>query len=103
MNKIHRLSPLFKNKPNFILNADVPSCIDCKHFIKFSKDIDEKSTCALFGSKNVVSGKVTNQFAKDCRNNPNLCDTSGIFHTPNANEKYILTNEEYINLLSNAN
>ena len=53
--------------PNFIKNLDVPSCVDCVHFID---DSNSKlyAKCKLFGSKERVSGEIIYDYAYICRN-----------------------------------
>ena len=88
MKQIHRLSPLFKNKSNFILNSGVPACINCKHF----NVIDDKPVCKLFGVYDMINGKTSHLDANKCRTDTTLCDTSGIFFQPNMSNilaKYI--------------
>jgi hypothetical protein len=55
MERIHRLSPLFKNKLKFIVNDGVPACVNCMNLI----NIDNTPVCKLFGVYDMVHGTTT--------------------------------------------
>lgn len=50
--------------PNFIRNIDLPSCVDCVHFIDNG---NMHGKCKLFGSKDRVSGTIIYDYARICR------------------------------------
>ena len=63
-----------------IKNAQFPSCKDCIHFIpdKYNlKYASQSSKCKQFGKKDVVTDKITYQYAYTCRVDESLCGTNG--------------------------
>jgi hypothetical protein len=76
MERLHRLSPLFRNKHKFIKNTGLPICIKCNNYNKIMK------TCEKFGVVDIVSGEISYLSANECRTSNALCDMSGIFFTP---------------------
>jgi len=93
LSKINKLS-LFKESPirslfskstnkTFIENNNLPSCINCIHFIEYKNKnslLDDSSSygrCKLFGEKNIVSGQINYSFASFCRDNNKQCGLDG--------------------------
>jgi len=81
------MKSLFNNIPySIIKNIDLPSCIDCIHFIKYNVNefdyhpIDKSikmSKCNKFGTKDVISGKIDYELTTNCRYNKEMCSLSG--------------------------
>lgn len=68
----------FSNK--IIRNIEFPSCKNCVHFrpSSWSNDFaDPLNKCEKFGTKNIITGKITYDYADICRNNDHLCGKSG--------------------------
>lgn len=54
-------------KTQFIKNLSVALCNECVYFKQ------KTSTCSKFGTRNVVSGEITEVSAKICRTNETQC------------------------------
>ena len=68
----------FTNK--IIRNIEFPSCKNCVHFRppSWSNDFtDTYSKCEKFGTKDVVTDKISYNFAETCRVDEDLCGKSG--------------------------
>lgn len=64
-----------------------PNCVDCKHFIKAHSFLPRKtdtsfSRCSMFGTKDVVSGKIMNDYTDWSRQDNNRCGVEGKYFTP---------------------
>ena len=70
-----------------IVNFDLPSCIDCIHFIgdKTNYPYDprpndsDNGRCRLYGEKNIISGEIKYLFASKCRQDSKLCGMNANF------------------------
>jgi len=70
---------------SFIKNTDMPSCVNCVHFIEPKMVLESEQSivlfgkCKLFGDKNLVTGKIDYKFASDCRHSKSgeLCGVDG--------------------------
>ena len=63
-----------------IRNIDIPACKNCVHYRPRLFDSDFTSTfnkCDKFGVKNIVTDKITYNFADACRADENLCGQEG--------------------------
>lgn len=64
---------------SIILNKNVPSCKNCKHFI--NSNIKDPSyhfgKCGLEGKKDVVSGEIVHEYAAYVRNDNSTCGIEG--------------------------
>lgn len=85
---------LFVPKTSFIQNVEFPSCKDCVHYKPkpYSRILHDNSTyarCSLFGNKDVISGKVSFEYASVCRSSEVKCSINGNHFTPivNSNAK----------------
>jgi len=68
------------NCNQLIRNANVPSCINCVHFRPDPLNNDFASTlsrCNNFGYKNIITDKITYDFADSCRNDETKCGNEG--------------------------
>jgi len=74
---------------SFIKYNNLPSCINCVHFIKDTSNYpydpppnDKRyGKCKLFGYQNMVTGDINNEYAMECRNNENKCGEKGKYFT----------------------
>ena len=65
----------------FIRNKDLPICSKCLHFIEHTNNYPydpvpnnkEYGRCKKFGEKNLITGEIEYELAKDCRLNANKC------------------------------
>ena len=73
---------LFSTLPNksthFIKNLSNVACIDCKNFQKHINVYGPNteihlSTCSEYGYKDLITGKIVNDLAIDCRNDQFKC------------------------------
>jgi len=82
---------MVNKNPNFIKNMDVPSCVDCVHFIKYETREpynSEFGKCKLFGRKERVSGEIIYDYASICRDkiSSDACGPDGkYFEAKNVN------------------
>jgi len=72
-----------------IVNIEKPVCAVCRHFIKpekrkhdgfvFDRDSDYKryGKCSLFGTKDLVTGKIDYEYAINCRWDIKKCGEQG--------------------------
>jgi hypothetical protein len=76
-----------KRFTDFIKNNELPSCVNCVHFIEqphgYQNDRSEFGKCKLFGEKNLVSGGIKYMFAANCRQK-GLCGTEGKYFEESA-------------------
>jgi hypothetical protein len=58
-----------------ILNLNLPSCINCAHFIhdKTNKNDEKYGKCKLFGKKNTITGEIKYIYALYCRDDYEMC------------------------------
>ena len=84
---------------NNIKNINNPSCKNC---IYFQPSVDyEFGKCKLFGNKNIISDKITNNYARDCRNDENKCGIKGKFF--NKSDSFSIFIRDLINMINNSN
>lgn len=71
-----------------IKNLKHPVCATCKHFMKIHDDpYMELNRCKLFGSKNIITGKIHYDYASECRIDHRKCDTYGRYWTHKMKEE----------------
>lgn len=70
-----------------ILNHGLPECRNCKHFMPHESEQHKYSlaTCLLYGQKNVISGKITFEYAEHVRNRAEQCSKEGLNFEPISN------------------
>jgi len=63
----------------YIKNYDKPNCINCKHYITETyNDFNSKNNkCCIFGTKDVNSGDITNEYVSECRKDEEKCGIDG--------------------------
>lgn len=69
---------LFSEK--IIKNINFPSCRDCVHFTPSLYDTDFgslSSKCKKFGDKNIITSKITYNYANSCRYDKSKCGEEG--------------------------
>ena len=67
-----------KNSEKFIKNINIPVCKNCIYYKPGSIDFySEYSRCNKFGEKDIITGKITYDFADSCRNNESKCGKEG--------------------------
>jgi len=83
MNILYLLLCISKT-PFFIKNANLPSCVNCIHFIEdktnypYDQLADNKyGKCKLFGYKDIITGEIENTQAINCRTDKDQCGNSG--------------------------
>jgi len=70
--------------PLFIKNNDLPCCVNCIHFIEHKNNYpydpipdNNLGKCKLFGTKNIVTCEIDNEYASACREDKNKCGQGG--------------------------
>lgn len=82
---IVNLTNALNKVPNkYIINSGLPECRNCKHFAPHNSEEHKYSlaTCLLYGQKNIISGKITFEFASHVRNRDSQCSREGINYEP---------------------
>lgn len=73
----------------FIQNHDKPACIHCIHYKPYKYDFESSfSTCKKFGSKDLHTGVIIQDYADSCRNNEAKCGKKGMYFKPEPNLCY---------------
>ena len=78
------------NNREFIINAAVPACRNCK-FLKPASVFDLNynfEKCTKFGIKDMVIGNIVYDYADSCRNQDDKCGKKGIFFEPKEKSVY---------------
>ena len=70
-----------KNSPK-IRNANMPSCSQCIHF---QPDPAGFAKCKYFGERNIVTNRITFDYADHCRTQEDKCGKEGKFFEPDPN------------------
>jgi hypothetical protein len=80
-------APINKNT-NFIKNAEYPICKTCEHYLPRDIFFDDGllGKCAKFGKKDLVTGKITYNYADFCRIDDKECGKEGKYY-----EKHVIT------------
>ena len=69
----------------FIRNLELPSCLNCLHFIKHTNNYPydpvpsntEYGMCKMFGEMNMITGAIEYDYAKHCREDNSKCGKLG--------------------------
>ena len=79
---------------HLIENIILPTCVNCVHFMNYSNMYpsrgnvnQELGKCKLFGKKNLVSGKITYDYASESRTSDNKCGIEGKYYKEKYPEK----------------
>lgn len=93
MNPIYLLYllPILVNCEKMIKNINLPACKNCIHYQVSNNEefISSLNKCGIFGDKNIVTDKITHDFADYCRNDESKCGKEGKYFVeePNINMK----------------
>ena len=63
-----------------IRNLNHPACINCVHFVSDHSNNHVFAKCKLFGDMDVVTGSITYDYVKLCRDNDAKCGVNGTFY-----------------------
>ena len=79
MNIIIYLLFFLVNSEKVIKNIHIPICRNCIHYKPndFSDFISPLNKCENFGTKDIISGKITYDFADLCRDDESRCGKEG--------------------------
>ena len=61
-------------KTKFIKNIRLPSCADCNYYIPGTL---KSGKCSKFGEKDIITGKITYEYALHTRLTENMCSITG--------------------------
>jgi hypothetical protein len=75
----------YSTRVPMIRDLKYPACINCVHFIKETSLYENEesptyytlSKCKLFGSMNLLTGKIKYEYAELCRHSRDQCGISG--------------------------
>jgi len=96
--------PSLVHSEKIIKNMNLPACRNCIHYQPdpYYNDFESLlNKCNKFGDKNIVTDKITYDFADHCRNDESKCGKEGKYfqEEPNINMKvlkyYLLKNMPY--------
>ena len=71
------LSRTISTKIPLIRNLNHPACINCVHFITDHPNNHVFAKCKLFGQMDIVTGSISYDYAKMCRENESKCGLNG--------------------------
>jgi hypothetical protein len=86
------LLPFLVDCEKIIKNINLPACRNCIHYQPDSYDFTSTlNKCHKFGNKNIITDKITYDFADHCRNDESKCGTEGKYFVeePNINVKIL--------------
>lgn len=92
-----------------IKNINIPSCRNCKYFQPSIYDTEFASSlnkCNKFGSKNIITDEIRNDYADSCRSDESKCGDKGAYfeEEPNINLKIlkhkIISTSPYITIIT---
>jgi len=94
MNLLYLLLPISVYGEKIIKNINIPACRNCIHYQPdpFYNDFTSLlNKCNKFGDKNIVTDKITYDFADQCRNDESKCGNQGKYFVkePNINMKIL--------------
>jgi len=69
-----------KNGSEIIRNKNLPSCINCKFSKKYIYSSNKFLECKKFGEKDIITDKVSYDFADYCRNDEQKCGIEGKYY-----------------------
>ena len=78
--KILYLLFIFVNSEKIIKNINIPSCRNCIHYKPSYSSTDftaSYNNCNKFGDKNIITNKISYDFADMCRKDENKCGHEG--------------------------
>lgn len=65
-------------KKQNIVNSNLPKCVDCVHYIPPDYEfISNYAKCKEFGKMEITTGKITNEFTDNCRQDKYKCGLEG--------------------------
>jgi len=73
-----------------IQNINIPSCRNCVHYKPTSyNDFDSHiNRCEIFGKKDIVTDKISYDFADSCRENETKCGINGTYFEQEKNIEF---------------
>jgi hypothetical protein len=82
------------NADKIIKNINIPACRNCIHYkpVTYNSDFTTPyNKCTKFGDKDIVTDKITYNFAESCRNDESKCGLEGKYfiEEPNINMKVL--------------
>ena len=64
-----------------ICNIDTPVCKSCRHFIPTDYDVNSRlGKCDMFGTKDIITGDCSLDYAETCRNDEAKCGHEGKYY-----------------------
>jgi hypothetical protein len=87
-----------------IKNINIPSCRNCVHYKPsyYTTDFTASSnTCDKFGVKNIITNKISYDYADMCRNNENKCGNEGKYFEKEKNVELKIFTHQIISSIPN--
>ena len=87
-----------------IKNINIPSCRNCVHYKPSYSTTDFTGSfnkCHKFGDKNIITNKISYDYADMCRNNENKCGNEGKYFELEKNVEFKIFMHQIIKNLPN--
>ena len=92
------------NSEKIIKNINIPSCRNCIHYKPSYSSTDFSASynhCNKFGSKNIITNKISYDFADMCRNDENKCGHEGKYFELEENIELKIFTHQIISTIPN--
>jgi hypothetical protein len=87
-----------------IKNINIPSCRNCVHYKPSYSTTDFTGSfnkCHKFGNKNIITNKISYDYADMCRNNENKCGNEGKYFEEEKNVELKIFTHQIISNIPN--
>ena len=92
------------NSKKIIRNVNIPSCRNCIHYKPsyYTTDFTESyNKCDIFGNKDIITNKISYDFAETCRNDENKCGNKGKYFEQEKNIELKIFTHQIISRIPN--
>ena len=96
----HLLTLSMCNSNSFIKNMNYNSCKNCAFFKTDMLNTEVYGRCHKFGSKDIITSKISYDFAYACRKDENKCGVEGRYFEENKYPYFTRTNLSLFGIIS---
>ena len=92
------------NSEQIIKNINIPSCRNCVHYKPSYYTTDFTASfnkCDKFGDKNIITNKISYDYADTCRDNENKCGNGGKYFEQEKNVELKIFTHQIISRIPN--